>query len=541
MIPQEFLRAVAAERSVSESEIEVLSHALAGESITAIATNLDIRPEAVRKRLGEVYKKFHIGGAGPGKLAKLQQILVTKYQEHTRGEYPNSFLSSNNIENTPEETTATTGNSPRRQDWGEAPDVSIFYGRTNELATLEEWIIKDGCRLVAILGMGGIGKTALSVRCCHQIKEEFDYVIWRSLRHAPPIKELLDNLIQFLSHRQTSYPLADINDKISQIISLLRKYRCLLVLDSVETILQSGELAGCYRSGYEGYGDLFKRIGEEPHNSCLILTSLEKPNEIVIMEGKNMPVRSLELGDLQREEAWEIFQSKGLAEEEKWEQLIKLYRGNPLALKIVATTIRDLFGGKVSEFLKQGTLVFGDISTLLEGQFMRLSPIEQEIIYWLAIARKPISLPKLRENMLLPISQRELLEAVASLGRRSLIEKIPGNEAVFSLQPVVMEYVTNYFIEQICNEIREVFKTKKTEKFVLFRSHAIIQHQADEEIKDEQKRYLLIPILERLRRIFRSESKIEEYLTQIQTLLQVEPPLEVGYASNNIHALGIRQ
>lgn len=541
MIPQEFLRAVAAERSVSDSEIEVLSHALAGESITAIATNLDIRPEAVRKRLGEVYKKFHIGGAGPGKLAKLQQILVTKYQEHTRGEYSNSFLSSNNIENTPEETTVTTGNSPRRQDWGEAPDVSIFYGRTNELATLEEWIIKDNCRLVAILGMGGIGKTALSVRCCHQIKEEFDYMIWRSLRHAPPIKELLDSLIQFLSHRQISYPLADINDKISQVISLLRKYRCLLVLDSVETILQSGELAGCYRSGYEGYGDLFKRIGEEPHNSCLMITSLEKPNEIAIMEGKNMPVRSLELIDLQREEAWEIFQSKGLAEEEKWEQLIKLYRGNPLALKIVATTIRDLFGGKVSEFLKQSTLVFGDISTLLEGQFMRLSPIEQEIIYWLAIARKPISLPELRENMLLPISQRELLEAVASLGRRSLIEKIPGNEAVFSLQPAVMEYVTNHFIEQICNEIREVFKTKKTEKFVLFRSHAIIQYKADEEIKDEQKRYLLTPILERLRRFFRSESKIEEYLTQIQTLLQVEPPLEVGYASNNIQALGIRQ
>ncbi len=540
MIPQDFLKAVAAERSVSDSEIEVLSHALAGESITAIAVNLDIRPEAVRKRLGEVYKKFHIGGAGPGKLAKLQQILVTKYQEHARGEYSSSSLPIG-IEGTPEEAAPTGGTPPRRQDWGEAPDVSIFYGRSSELATLEEWIVQDSCRLVAVLGMGGIGKTALSVRCCHQIKEEFDYVIWRSLRHAPPIKELLDSLIQFLSHRQIGYPIADINEKISQVISYFRKYRCLLVLDSVETILQSGELAGYYRPGYEGYGDLFRRIGEEPHNSCLVITSLEKPNEIAIVEGKTLPVRSLKLSDLQREEAWEIFQSKGLAEEEKWEQLIELYRGNPLALKIVATTIRELFGGKVSEFLKQSTLVFGDISTLLEAQFLRLSPIEQEILYWLAIERKAISLPQLRENMLLPISQRELLEAVASLGRRSLIEKIPGNEAVFSLQPAVMEYVTNHFIEQICAEIREVFKTKKPEKFVLFRSHAIIQPKADEEVKGEQKRYLLTPILERLRRMFRSESKIEEYLTQIQTLLQVEPPLEVGYASDNIQALGVRQ
>jgi transcriptional regulator with XRE-family HTH domain len=40
-------------------------------------------------------------------------------------------------------------------DWGEAPDVSLFYGREGELATLAEWIVNDGCRLVAVLGMGG--------------------------------------------------------------------------------------------------------------------------------------------------------------------------------------------------------------------------------------------------------------------------------------------------------------------------------------------------------------------------------------------------
>jgi transcriptional regulator with XRE-family HTH domain len=81
------------------------------------------------------------------------------------------------------------------QDWGEAPDGSIFYGRANELTQLEEWIVQDQCRLVLMLGMGGTGKTALSVKLSERIYEHFDALIWRSLRNAPPLQTLLTDLI----------------------------------------------------------------------------------------------------------------------------------------------------------------------------------------------------------------------------------------------------------------------------------------------------------------------------------------------------------
>jgi len=50
-----------------------------------------------------------------------------------------------------------------RQDWGEAICVSDFYGRTEEFALLEQWILNDRCRLV-VLGMGGIGKPLAASR-----------------------------------------------------------------------------------------------------------------------------------------------------------------------------------------------------------------------------------------------------------------------------------------------------------------------------------------------------------------------------------------
>ena len=71
---------------------------------------------------------------------------------------------------TPVKTTYNSSSS--QQDWGEAPDVLEFYGRAEELATLQQWITEDKCRLIALLGMGGIGKTALSVKLAKTVARE---------------------------------------------------------------------------------------------------------------------------------------------------------------------------------------------------------------------------------------------------------------------------------------------------------------------------------------------------------------------------------
>lgn len=439
-------------------------------------------------------------------------------------------------------------NTCQSQDWGEAPDVSIFYGRTKELATLEQWIVKERCRLVALVGMGGIGKTTLSVRCAKQLQDEFEYIIWRSLRHAPSLPEILTDVIQSLSNQQRTYLQTDVDDKVSLLIDYLQRHRCLLVLDSVETILRPGELAGYYRKEHESYRGLLRRIIETPHQSCLVLTSREKPREIAALSGKSLPVRSLHLTGLQETEAREIFKEKSLFEWGKWGELIQLYRGNPLALKIVATTIQELFGGNVDEFLKQNTIVFGDIRDILDEQFERLSALEMEILYWLAIECKPISLSKLSAIILSPVSRSELIEALESLRRRSLIEKTASTliersatdvTALLVLQqPVVTEYVTNQFIKQVCEEIREVLKTQKIEKIELLRNHALVNIQEqDESVKELQMRFIFTPVKSRLCTIFRDERLIEEQLTKVLSALQGKSPLAVGYARENVQNL----
>src|SRR5947207_15947651 len=85
---------------------------------------------------------------------------------------------------------------------------------------------------------------------------------------------------------------------------------------------------------------------------------------------------------------------------------------------------------------------------LLESHFNRLSPFEQEILYWMVIEREPVALDSLREDLSRQLTKREMLEALESLRERYMIEVISRGSPSFTLQPVIMEYVTDKFVEQ---------------------------------------------------------------------------------------------
>lgn len=332
--------------------------------------------------------------------------------------------------------------SPQELDWGEAIDVSFFYGRQAELAQLEQWILTDRCRLVALLGMGGIGKTAVAVKLAQQIQNKFDYLIWRSLSHGPPVQDLLADLIEFLSQgRQPDTTLAEtVSGRILQLIGCLRASRCLIVLDGVESLLQPGSSTVSYREDYEGYSELFKRIGEVLHQSCLVVTSREKLREIAPLEGSILPVRCLQINDLKPLECQNILQEKGLfGKDSDINILIKYYAGNPLILKLVATTIHELFDGNISEFIKQDILAFGRVRELLEQHFNRLSAIERKVMYWLATHRELVLFSNSAEERVPSVSKNELLEALESLRWRSLIDK---QSRVFKSKFIFMRYIT---------------------------------------------------------------------------------------------------
>src|SRR6266567_8801698 len=252
-------------------------------------------------------------------------------------------------------------------DWADALTVTIFYGREWEQNLLTSWIVEERCRVVSVLGQGGIGKSALSTRMMHRVAEHFEVVIWRSLREAPTCEGLLGECLQVLVPQALRDVSVSLERRLGLLLESLRATRVLLVLDNLEVLLEEGQSMGHMRAGYEGYAQLLRRIAGTEHQSCLLLTSREKPSDLVPLEGSRAPVRVLRLGRLDTDACQQVLAEKEVAGSvADHTRLIEAYEGNPLALKIVAQTIVDLFDGQIAPFLEQGEVVFGGVRELLD-------------------------------------------------------------------------------------------------------------------------------------------------------------------------------
>jgi WD40 repeat protein/transcriptional regulator with XRE-family HTH domain len=410
---------------------------------------------------------------------------------------------------------------PTRIDWGDAPDLKKIYGRELELADLSQWVVTDRCHIVAILGIGGIGKTTLAVKFAQTAASQFDFVIWRSLRNAPPLHDLLAECLQTLS------PVTNTKPSIAVLLELLQQHRCLLILDNIETLHQSGSFSGDYREGYEDYQLLFQQVAQTRHQSCLILTSREIPTELEPYEGAQEMVRVLKVAGLSRNASQALLNEKELfGPTDAWDAFVYYYGGNPLALKIAASIVRDVFGGDLSAFLKEAPVTLHTLHHLLDNQFEHLSALESDVLFWLAIEREQTTIDVLRADLLGTLSKNDLLPALMSLRRRSLIERTDRG-AVFHLQPVLLEFITDRIVKQVSKEIAH----SQLDSLV---KYALMKSKSKDYIRESQIRLIVRPVLSNLGDEFSEEKRVAAQLRTLTQLVRKLPSEGQGYAGGNL-------
>jgi hypothetical protein len=302
--------------------------------------------------------------------------------------------------------------------------VDVFHGRQEELRTLLSWLeAGSGCRLISVLGLGGIGKTSLVTRLLQGLVSEaegvsrpvtaasppFRAILWRSVRNAPRLETLLGEWLSRLAPEQAEGSASD------RFLRLIRERRCLFVLDNFETLLDAG-VAGSFRPDHGDYGDLVRMFAETHHRSLLILTSREKPLELERYEGGGQEgIRTLRLGGSPEAAKALLAEGRLRGSMEQRSTLTERCGHSPLAVKIVAAAVRELFGGDITAFLRQEAILLGGLRPLLERQFERLSALERTLMRWLAIRRDWTSLEELLGELVPAVPRSQVPAAMQGL------------------------------------------------------------------------------------------------------------------------------
>lgn len=328
------------------------------------------------------------------------------------------------------------------------PDVSRFYGRTKELTYLKQIIAAQQYNCISLVGVAGIGKSSLAAKLITDISTDknfnFDYLIWKSVAHTPIVDDLIAELLEVVDPHFTQ--LHYTQAKITLLLKFLKEKHCLIVLDEFEILRHNAQLKLEYLM-------FIRRLTEENHQSCIILTNRILFDEFAELVSTERPFTFIKLKGLDTDAAMKFLYQKGITDPKRCNQLIQTYRANPSELNDVANRIHNMFGNTEIFFESPTTLVSQKLESILnEIVGTTLDDIHKQIMVYLAEktveGTGEITISKILKYFEIThktsISTLDIVKALEVLERMSLIESDKNQsskEICFTLQPVIKKYV----------------------------------------------------------------------------------------------------
>ena len=334
-------------------------------------------------------------------------------------------------------------------------DDSGFIGRETERRKLKNLLESDHS-VVTVVGEGGVGKTALALRVCHDILDDhasdLERIVWVSLKTqyltSDGIREVIDAVDTTDALVDRLFSVINIPDddhaepNWDRVIEQMKANKVLLVIDNLETL------------GLE-IRDLAVNI---PRDSKLLLTSRVGLGEIELRY--DMPELSgVDAGKLLRNlgVAYNYEAVKRLDDNLLKKYCVRLHH-NPLLIKWFVQAV-----GKGTR--PEDVLANNDIGQALqfcwENVYDRLSELAVEIISTLLAARQSLSQTQLQE--LCSTGHVSFILAMQELHQSNIVERRVERDGstVYQIGSLVLDYLSRFHppddrsVKRVRNQLRQ--------------------------------------------------------------------------------------
>ncbi len=129
-------------------------------------------------------------------------------------------------------------NKYQNRSFVQTVEIASFVGRTHEIAEILSQIIDPACRLLTLVGPGGIGKTRLATEAAAFLAQKYHYAVYFvSLQPLTSSDKVIGAVAEALNFRFETW-----EEPKEQLLNFLATFDAVLLLDNFEHLSQAGEL-----------------------------------------------------------------------------------------------------------------------------------------------------------------------------------------------------------------------------------------------------------------------------------------------------------